>query len=55
MSNYLSSRLDAESVISIEYRSDVIAVRGTDKVHAVALRNSRDGTDREITAWLYSS
>src|ERR1700712_2734505 len=50
MSNYLSSRLEADPAISIEYDTEVVAVQGTDKVHAVTLRNSRDGTDREITA-----
>ncbi|MEZ0220196.1 MAG: FAD-dependent oxidoreductase [Tardiphaga sp.] len=50
MSNYLSSRLEADPAISIEYDTEVKAVHGSDKVHAVTLRNSRDGTDREISA-----
>lgn len=50
MSKYLSSRLDADPAISIEYDTEVVAVQGKDKVHAVTLRNSRNGTDREISA-----
>jgi thioredoxin reductase (NADPH) len=50
MSNYLSSRLDADPAISIEYNSEIVALHGTDKLHSVTVRDTKDGTDRDITA-----
>jgi thioredoxin reductase (NADPH) len=50
MSNYLSSRLDADPAISIEYNSEIVALHGDEKLHSVEVRDTRDGTDRDITA-----
>jgi thioredoxin reductase (NADPH) len=48
MSNYLSSRLEADPAISIEYNAEVVALRGADKLRAVTVRDTRDATCREI-------
>jgi thioredoxin reductase (NADPH) len=49
MSNYLSSRLEADPAISIEYDAEVVALHGTDKLHYATVRNARDGTCREVS------
>ena len=48
MSNYLSSRLEADPTISIEYNAEVIALHGEDKLHAVTIRDTRETTIREL-------
>jgi hypothetical protein len=50
MSNYLSSRLETHLAISMEYNAEVVALHGTDKSHSLAIRNSRDGVVRDVTA-----
>ncbi|MEP9380156.1 FAD-dependent oxidoreductase [Aquabacter sp. CN5-332] len=50
MSNYLSSRLEADPAITIEYGAEVTALHGDDKLHAVTVRHVRNGTERSITA-----
>jgi thioredoxin reductase (NADPH) len=48
MSNYLSSRLEADPAITIEYGAEVTALHGDEKLDAVTVRNVGDGTDRTI-------
>jgi thioredoxin reductase (NADPH) len=48
MSSYLWSRLAADPAISIEYNAEVLALKGTDKLHAVTIRDTLDGTSRDI-------
>lgn len=50
MSSYLSSRLEADPTISIEYNAEVVGVAGSEKLDNVTIRNSSDGTVREIPA-----
>jgi thioredoxin reductase (NADPH) len=50
MSNYLSSRLEADPAISIEYDAEIVALQGTDKLHSVTIRNTRDGSCRDTSA-----
>jgi thioredoxin reductase (NADPH) len=50
MSNYLSSRLQADPAITIEYGAEVVALHGREKLEVVTVRNVADGTDREISA-----
>ena len=45
MSSYLSRRLDADPAITIDYRSQVVAVHGEGKLEAVTLRD-REGERR---------
>ncbi|MCJ2010836.1 FAD-dependent oxidoreductase [Methylobacterium sp. J-092] len=44
MSQYLSSRLEADPAITIEYGSEVSALHGNDHLEAVTIRNVVDGT-----------
>jgi thioredoxin reductase (NADPH) len=48
MSDYLSSRLEADPVISIEYDAEVVALRGEQKLDEVSVRKIRDGTCRDL-------
>lgn len=48
MSSYLSSRLEADPRITIEYESEVSAVGGSGKLETVTLRNRVDGSAREV-------
>ena len=48
MSSYLSSRLEADPAITIEYGAEVTALRGIDKLEAVAIRNANSGATREV-------
>lgn len=48
MSSYLSSRLEADPRITIEYESEVIALGGDDKLATVTVRNRADGSEREV-------
>lgn len=50
MSNYLSSRLEADPAISIEYNSEIVALHGSEKLHSATVRDTREGTNRDITA-----
>lgn len=47
MSSYLSSRLEADPRITIEYESEVTALTGGDKLETVTIRNRADGSERE--------
>jgi thioredoxin reductase (NADPH) len=48
MSNYLSSRLEADPAITIEYGAEITALHGGDKLDAVTIRNANDGTERQV-------
>jgi thioredoxin reductase (NADPH) len=48
MSSYLSSRLEADPGIEIEYGADVTALHGGDHLEAVTIRNIKTGTARVV-------
>lgn len=48
MSHYLSSRLEADPAITIEYGVEVTAVDGEDHLEGLTLRNCNDGTTRKF-------
>lgn len=50
MSSYLSSRLQADPAISIEYGVEVVAVDGSERLTSVAVRNVHDGSVRTQAA-----
>ena len=49
MSSYLSSRLEADPAITIEYDTAVVGIHGADKLEAVTVRSSKDGISRQIS------
>ncbi|WP_019906546.1 FAD-dependent oxidoreductase [Methylobacterium sp. 77] len=49
MSSYLSSRLEADPAITVEYGAEVTALHGDDHLDAVTIRNTVDGTARTIS------
>ncbi len=49
MSSYLSSRLDADPRITIEYESEVVALSGSEKLASVTVRSRADGSERELS------
>ncbi|NIJ32897.1 FAD-dependent oxidoreductase [Sphingomonas oligoaromativorans] len=48
MSSYLSSRLEADPAVTVEYGAEIVALHGADKLETVTIRNVRDRTEREI-------
>jgi thioredoxin reductase (NADPH) len=48
MSSYLSNRLAADPNISIEYGAEVSALRGTDHLEALTIRDAKSGVSREV-------
>ena len=48
MSSYLSSRLEADPRIIIEYESEVTALQGEDKLASVTIRSRSDGSERTL-------
>jgi thioredoxin reductase (NADPH) len=48
MSSYLSSRLEADPRITIEYEAEVVALEGSEKLASVTIRNRADGGLREV-------
>lgn len=48
MSSYLSSRLNADPAITIEYGTEVSALHGSDKLESVTIRDVHDGSTRTI-------
>ena len=48
MSSYLSSRLEADSAVSIEYGAEVSALHGADHLEAVTIRDVRSGESRRV-------
>lgn len=49
MSHYLSSRLEADPAITIEYGAEVVAVDGQDRLDVVTIRTGRDGKTRMLS------
>ncbi len=50
MSSYLSSRLEADPAITIEYGAEVAALHGDDKLEAVTVRSAKGGEHRSVSA-----
>lgn len=50
MSRYLSSRLEADPSITIDYGAEVTALHGDEKLDAVTIRNAHDGAHRQVPA-----
>jgi thioredoxin reductase (NADPH) len=50
MSSYLSSRLQAEPTIQIEFGADVVALHGGEHLEAVTVRNADTGATRKVEA-----
>ena len=50
MSSYLSSRLEADPAITIEYGAEVTGLHGDEKLDAVTIRTAQDGAHREVPA-----
>jgi thioredoxin reductase (NADPH) len=50
MSNYLSSRLEADPAITINYGAEVVALHGRERLEAVTVRNLVDGGQLRIDA-----
>jgi len=50
MSSYLSSRLEADPAVTIEYGVEVAGLHGDEKLEAVTIRNTQDGTHRQAPA-----
>ncbi|MEP9355826.1 FAD-dependent oxidoreductase [Xanthobacter sp. KR7-65] len=48
MSSYLSSRLEADPAITIEYGAEVTELHGAEKLDGVTIRNAVDGTSRHL-------
>lgn len=48
MSSYLSSRLEADPSITIEYASEVVALHGRDHLEALTIRDCKTGQERKI-------
>jgi thioredoxin reductase (NADPH) len=48
MSRYLSSRLEADPAIAIEYGAEVSALHGGDSLDAVTIRNAHSGATRTL-------
>jgi thioredoxin reductase (NADPH) len=50
MSSYLTSRLEADPGITIEYNSEVTALEGGEHLESVAIRNCETGESRKVAA-----
>jgi thioredoxin reductase (NADPH) len=50
MSSYLTSRLEADPGITIEYNSEVTALEGGDHLESVTIRNAKTGQSRKVAA-----
>ncbi|MEG3145167.1 FAD-dependent oxidoreductase [Sphingomonas sp. RT2P30] len=48
MSNYLSSRLEADPAIAINYGAEVVALRGGDHLEGVTIRDIASGATRDV-------
>ena len=48
MSNYLSSRLEADPSITIDYSAEVVALHGEEKLDSVTIRDTESGSLRTI-------
>jgi thioredoxin reductase (NADPH) len=50
MSSYLTSRLEADPGITVEYNSEVTALEGSDHLEGVTIRNTKTGQSRKVVA-----
>jgi thioredoxin reductase (NADPH) len=50
MSSYLTSRLEADPAITIEYNTEVTALEGDDHLESVTIRNAETGQSRKVVA-----
>ena len=50
MSSYLTSRLEADPGITIEYNSEVTALEGGEHLESVTIRNAETGRSRKVAA-----
>ena len=50
MSSYLTSRLEADPSITIEYNSEVTALEGGEHLESVTIRNAETGQSRKVAA-----
>jgi thioredoxin reductase (NADPH) len=50
MSSYLTSRLEADPGITIEYNSEVTALDGDEHLESVTIRNAKTGQSRKVAA-----
>lgn len=50
MSSYLTSRLEADPGITIEYNSEVTALEGGEHLESVTIRNAETGRSRQVAA-----
>src|ERR1700752_1823314 len=50
MSSYLTSRLEADPGITIEYNSEVTALEGGEHLESVTIRNAQTGQSRKVAA-----
>jgi len=50
MSSYLTSRLEADPGIAIEYNSEVTALEGGEHLESVTIRNAETGQSRKVAA-----
>src|SRR5260370_15955208 len=50
MSSYLTSRLEADPGITIEYNSEVTALGGGEHLESVTIRNTETGQSRKVAA-----
>jgi thioredoxin reductase (NADPH) len=50
MSSYLTSRLEADPGITIEYNSEVTALEGSEHLESVTIRNAETGQSRKVAA-----
>jgi thioredoxin reductase (NADPH) len=50
MSSYLTSRLEADPGITIEYNAEVAALEGGDHLESVTIRNAATGQSRKVVA-----
>jgi thioredoxin reductase (NADPH) len=50
MSSYLTSRLEADPGITIEYNSEVTALEGDEHLESVTIRNAETGQSRKVAA-----
>ncbi len=48
MSHYLSSRLEADPAITIEYAAEVVALRGQDHLEGVTVRDAQSGRTHDV-------
>lgn len=48
MSSYLSSRLAADSAVTVEHGAEIVGLHGQDRLEAVTIRDIADGTTRTV-------